>query len=571
MPDRVSSEVDHLAISVRYTDPAMDMGTVAVSRLFLWFHPYLRGLDDERLDPRQTFFLQFILGEAMGPENPTFHLEDLPCPFPFKTRENYVTHFRQMGLFYTKAIYKAELTPGRRGPGHPPIRHVDHVEWFFDPLFFSLGLVYQKWRTERDALKARLGKAQVFYRLPDDYTQTVEIPPHLMDLVARSRATHKGDLAAALKRHPKLAEQIVALAHRPAPKRSEEKGFFRISPIIILRATEQQARRANAAVAGQLGLDLATSESALIPRPPDYGDLGSPALPSPPDLGKLGKYRESPITGNWEHRPPHSGGVLVPSTTTIANSKILKTFAAAVGVETYTPTPKDKQVISALRREGFTEDQIGAGIVRAIEIARASAKTVRTIAYCAPVIRKLSASTDRETREPSAVSGQPPAVPADSTEESPIATHLIPLAEGDAELLVLLRLVQAKNVHWLDAADVSAWRTLAVQSWVGELAKKNSVTAFTLVTQAVQEAISAGSVTKKFLAPKLAERVLTTWREHGRAERPETRPAAPRRIQTPPRPSGLQYDSLEEYAQSMERQLKALSTPSDPSTSKSEA
>ena len=198
-------------------------------------------------------------------------------------------------------------------------------------------------------------------------------------------------------------------------------------------------------------------------------------------------------------------------------TQISKTFANAVGVESYTPTQKDESVIAALVGEDFTEDQICAGIVRAVEIAKASNKTVRTIAYCAPVIRELSASADREAREPSAVSGKPPAVSADLADESPNATHLDSLASGDTELLALLKLAQTKNQKPLDAGDANAWSLLIAEPWVIELAQKSSVTSTMLVTQAVQEAIAGGSVTKNFLVANMARRILETWREKGRA------------------------------------------------------
>ena len=235
-----NADADH-PISVRYTDAALDMGSVSVPRIFLWFYPYLRGWNGDQLDPREAFFLQYVLNEQTGPESPTFRLKTLPCPFTFDTRKRYATKCRNMGLFYTKAHYKSDVSRGVRR-GQPPIRRVEYVEWFFDPLFYSLSLIYQKWRTERDARKQQFGKQRIFYRLPDDYIQPVEIPPGLIDLVARSRAA-PDDVRRAIKARPGVADQLMALVNRPAPGRLQDKGFYRVSPLIILRAHQLLEQR----------------------------------------------------------------------------------------------------------------------------------------------------------------------------------------------------------------------------------------------------------------------------------------------------------------------------------------
>jgi predicted RNA-binding Zn-ribbon protein involved in translation (DUF1610 family) len=223
------------------------------------------------------------------------------------------------------------------------------------------------------------------------------------------------------------------------------------------------------------------------------------------------------------------------------NSQVAAIFAEAVGAERYDPTEKESRQVAALLADGYSAEDIGAGIQRAVQLAAARGQRVRSLAYCIPEVRNPSVKTgqdtgaetsertvetDAGTPKPTAVAGNPPVEIEPVVRKSqPKATlSLDVLANGNAELRDLLDVIQEKNpTRVIDRGDVSAWLKLADN--FAELAQKCDTSPVGLVMQAVLEAIGANSDREGFLAPNLARRILERWQKEavakGRTEEEE--------------------------------------------------
>jgi hypothetical protein len=202
-------------------------------------------------------------------------------------------------------------------------------------------------------------------------------------------------------------------------------------------------------------------------------------------------------------------------------------FAVSIGAECYDPSEKEKRKVAALFAEGYTVEDICAGITRAVERATKASRKVRSIAYCIPAIREKTGQTPQERAEmgapqPTAVTGPPQAVTHVNPERE--SKHdLESLAGGDAELRDLLEVVQERNPgRALQISDVRAWRAVAER--FRDLALARDTTPIGLVMQAVLKAIGSHSDRDGYLAPSLAETILVNWqRDQGEKQHTRTK------------------------------------------------
>jgi len=182
---------------------------------------------------------------------------------------------------------------------------------------------------------------------------------------------------------------------------------------------------------------------------------------------------------------------------------ISKHFAASIRIDHHTPSEKEKHKIALLLAEGYTVQQICAGVTRSVERAAQAGRTIHSISYCIPTVREHSV----QAAERKADLGKPHAV----IQPNP---DLGQLAQGNAELQELLEIVQERNPgRALQKSDVRAWQALAQR--FRDLATARNATPIVLVTQAVLRAIGSHSDRGGYLAPRLAETILEAWqREH---------------------------------------------------------
>ncbi|MCL5952101.1 MAG: hypothetical protein M1132_10360 [Chloroflexi bacterium] len=84
------------------------------------------------------------------------------------------------------------------------------------------------------------------------------------------------------------------------------------------------------------------------------------------------------------------------------------------------------------------------------------------------------------------------------------------------EMESLLSLIEEHHHRPLSRADARRWHKVAED--FREHAQAWGLNPFTLVRQAVEEAIDAGSAREGYIAPKLARAILTRWKKRGRTE-----------------------------------------------------
>ncbi|MBI5033352.1 MAG: hypothetical protein HZB51_22760 [Chloroflexi bacterium] len=232
------------------------------------------------------------------------------------------------------------------------------------------------------------------------------------------------------------------------------------------------------------------------------------------------------------------------TTTTLKESpeilRLVKFFARAIGVEHYAPTEKEMRLLAALLVEDFSIEQIESDITRAIERAREKNRTAN-LSYCARFVRHPEDQRSRREsnraslRDPWSASERSKSsgeiVTARGKSSTQIVTasdkssaQIVPVGSDPktalfdelgldeptrAEMVRLIALVEEHSGQKLSTALVKRWKTLADEFQA--LAVQRDLSAMSLVRQAVEEALDAGSAKKGFCAPKLARVILTRW------------------------------------------------------------
>ncbi|MBI5648993.1 MAG: hypothetical protein HZC40_00850 [Chloroflexi bacterium] len=460
------SDDAEMPIRIRFSDAALEMGFSPIPDLFLAFYPYLRGPAGEQMGYSEAFFLIYVLRMKKGPDAPQFFLKDMDCPFSYGARRRYAANLRKMGVVLTKYYYQVE-TRQVVGYGKPPVPRIRVIEWNLDSLFHNLSLIFQEWQRRRDAQGRR-----VFYRLPNDYTHAVVIPPHLALAIATGEFAHVSE---------PIRAQAEAIAH-------EKFGDDAKVSITEIRARAQSAR-------SRIGVD----ENARVTEIRARADLRAP-------------YQST----NKEEEEKEENTLSI----------IFSFFATAIGAERYDSTEKETRRIAMLLADGFSIEEIQTGITRAVEHARAHNR-IANLNFCLRFIRHTPAdeivpdSGKSSTREIVTGNGNSSAQIVSAEGKSSAAVTLDELASGDAELRDLLELVQERNPQRaLQKSDARAW--VAVGEKYRALASARGITPIALLNQAVLHGIGAQSDRAGYFAATLADAILADW-AHPQAKTPARR------------------------------------------------
>lgn len=195
---------------------------------------------------------------------------------------------------------------------------------------------------------------------------------------------------------------------------------------------------------------------------------------------------------------------------------LVEFYAQAIGEQTYNPTEKEARLFGALLAEGFSVEQIKNGITRAIAYARERNRTAN-LSFCARFVRHPNSENHESESNDGKSSGEivaargkssAPIVPV--AEMTPVPFEELGLNEtAREEMLQLIAIIEAHSGQKLSLALVVRWKTLADE--FQELANMRQVSPLTMVRQAVEEALDAGSAKKGFCAPKMARVILTRW------------------------------------------------------------
>jgi len=198
--------------------------------------------------------------------------------------------------------------------------------------------------------------------------------------------------------------------------------------------------------------------------------------------------------------------------------RVIEYFARAIGAEKFEPTEKENQRIAALFAEGYSEEQICEGITRTVEQAREKGRTANLI-FCARIVRSLyskqseivpdnSKSSTGQIVTPSGKSSAQ-IVPVASKSYAMLLDGLELDEQTQVEFASLIAIIEEHSQRTITKAEARRWKTVADD--FQPLAVARGVMPMTVVRQAVEEALDAGSARNGYCAPKLARTILARW------------------------------------------------------------
>ncbi len=360
-------------------------------------------------------------------ESHELRVSNLPMKASVYTRERSKRRMRKMGILFTQRVYYP-FVPGRT----PRMRS---QRWDMRSLFFNLEQIARKWLAGQKALEAGWnGKGtKPIYALPDDFVHEVVLPAD-------------------------VALDIEKCIFFPVPEHWIE-----------------QARQVIAGVNPAPDSDLRTAPNCYGTAPTAPNWSGTEARTAP----------------NWRgHQESLLNTVVVVygASADVQSPTIFEYFAQRRNDPNYEPSEKDRQALQKLVTDGFTHEQIIAGID--VAIARGP---VRHFTHCAAIARDLARQAGDlkpEARQPEA--RQPEAQKPEETPAAPgevvIANDLIPAADiyrsagnqiTDPVLARLRLMAQAADAAAQSAGSTGAqWVADALSNALGR-AKPQNLLAYT--------------------------------------------------------------------------------------------
>ena len=218
---------------------------------------------------------------------------------------------------------------------------------------------------------------------------------------------------------------------------------------------------------------------------------------------------------------------LVFESTDIA--RLFEFYAQSMDEPGYNPTEKEARLFGALLEEGFSVEQIENGITRAIAYARERNRTAN-LSFCARFVRHPESENHEGEFNDGKSSGEIVAARGKSSAQIVPVAEITPVPFDDLglnetareEMSQLIAMIEAHSGQKLSLALVQRWKALADE--FQELANMRQVSPLTLVRQAVEEALDAGSAHRGFCAPKMARIILARWaKENAKAARQKDR------------------------------------------------
>lgn len=449
MTDDLLSENERDApIEVYFGNSTLDMGIATVPKILPRYWIYLAS-DGDRLNEREYALLMqvLLLREAQDFE---LRVSNIPAQCPVSTITRSLALLRRMGLVFTERIYYDPK------PGKPPVLRAQR--WDLRSLFFNLEVVAKTWQAgQRQAQLewengSRRGRKPV-YTFPADFNHEVRLPVEVAVDVLR------GVFFPHSEKWEKRAQELLETVQNDLANTS-------LPTAQILRGT---------------------------PPPPTAQNMrGRPSTAQ--DLrGHLFKDDED---------EEEDAAALV--------ERVFAYFAERKGSSDYHPTVKEQVALEKLLADGFTYEQIIAGI----DAAFARPSRPKHFTHCAAIARDLSrlqqesrmpeTRNQPETREPEALdqTDQPPAETPAPTEV--IETHLARSVEVyrsagreiTSDLLARFRLMAARCDQAARAAGATGgdWLADALTGALG-VARPNNLLNY-------------------------ADKVLSDWIANGRSEKP---------------------------------------------------
>lgn len=412
-PTTASDEHD-LQIEVYFGTPSLDLGIATVPKILPRFWSFLSS-DGERLNDRQYALLMQVL-MLRDTQDYELRVVNLPMASSLITLERDKKILRRLGLVFTERLYYPTE------PGKPP--RMQAQRWDMRSLFFNLEQVAQLWAVRQKDLVARWETSgrrgnRPVYGFPASFTHEITLPVD-------------------------VALDILKGAFYPVPDKWEQRAGALIAslptgPNKSGRQIEQE----------KPALPTGLKTSGTFP-------TGLETSGTPTGLNKSGTPPTGLITRGHllEDEEEEEGGPPTP------DARILAYFAAHRGDPGYQPTTKELAALRKLLADGFTYEQVIAGIDEAF----ARPAKPRYFTHCAAIARDL-ARRQQELQSPETRTQPEPQIsealtPAEESHDIAqpgepmlvIETHLARAAEVYAsadrelspDLLARLRLMAAR-------------------------------------------------------------------------------------------------------------------------------
>jgi len=365
-------------IEIYFGNPALDMGIATLPKILPRFWTLLVS-DGERLNDRQyALLLQVLL--LRNTQDYELRVRNLPMASSLITLERDKKVLRRMGLVFTERIYY----PAQ--PGKPP--RMQAQRWDMRSLFFNLEQVARLWKdrqndlTSRWEISGRKGRKPV-YNFPGDYAHEITIP---------------GDVAL----------DILKGVFYPIPTRWTENAH------LLLKNLPNQVSSPD--------IELRTGPKKSGRLPTGRFKSGTPTRPEKSDTPPTGPDSRGHLLKDDEDEEEDAAALV---------ERVFAYFAERKGSSDYHPTVKEQVALEKLLADGFTYEQIVAGI----DAAFARPSRPKHFTHCAAIARDLvrlqqesrmpETRIQPETREPEALEEtdqQPAEAPATPVEV--IETHL---------------------------------------------------------------------------------------------------------------------------------------------------
>jgi len=406
LPTTASDEHD-LQIEVYFGTPSLDLGIATVPKILPRFWSFLSS-DGERLNDRQYALLMqvLLLRDAQEYE---LRVANLPMASSPITLERDKKILRRLGLVFTERLYYPTET------GKPP--RMQAQRWDLRSLFFNLDQIAQLWAVRQKDLVVRWETGgrrgnRPIYNFPPGFIHEVALPVD-------------------------VALDILKGVFYPVPVRWEQRAS---AVFASLPTGPNKAGRQSDPEISLLPTGLRTS--GTFP-------TGLETSGTPTGLNKSGRPPTGLITRGHllEDEEEEEGPTL--------DARILEHFAARRGDPAYQPTAKERTALRKLLADGFSYEQVIAGIDEAF----ARPAKPRYFTHCAAIARDLARRQQElqspETRtqpETQTLEALPPAEESHGKLPLVIETHLARAVETYAnadreltpDLLARLRLMAAR-------------------------------------------------------------------------------------------------------------------------------
>ncbi len=451
-------------IEIYFGNPTLDMGIASLPKILPRFWTLLVS-DGERLNDRQyALLLQVLL--LRNTQDYELRVGNLPMASSPITLERDKKVLRRLGLVFTERIYYPTQS------GKPP--RMQAQRWDMRSLFFNLEQIAYLWKARQNDLiskwevSGRKGRKPV-YNFPENYAHEITLPGE-------------------------VAVDILKGTFYPIPAKWTENAHT------LLKNLPDPVNSSS--------IELPTSPKKSGTLPTGRFKSGTPTRPDKSGTPPTGLDTRGHLLKDDEDEEEEETTTLI--------ERVFGYFAERKGDLDYQPTIKEQAALDKLLADGFTFEQIIAGI----EDAFARPSRPRHFTHCAAIARDL-ARLQQEYRTPETrVWAGSPDLPESREPEALEETGQIPAEAPASAEVIETHLVRAVEVYRSAGREITG-DLLARFRLMAERCNAAAHSAGSTGGDWLAEAlISALGVARPGNLLNYADAVLSDWIANGRSERP---------------------------------------------------